>query len=426
MGSLPDQASNSSSRFSSLQVSIIEGPFVVELAYRKDPSPLKVNLGVGAYRDDDGQPWPLPVVKEARKRIAAGDWHHEYLNPRGNDQLLEGSKRVIFGPDIDAQLGASIANIQTIAGTGANSLIARFVGRHLQPANIWLPDPTWTNHFKIWSENAPGVQQRLYPYYDAASRAFDFDGAVAALRSGAAPGDAVLLHACAHNPTGLDPSRAQWARIADLCEEKGLFVIFDIAYQGFASGDLDHDAWAVRHFAARPRLEVAVCQSFSKNLGLYGERVGVLHIVPARAAGAVTAAAVQSQLVGMQRADISMGPRFGSEVAALILSDPGLYALWQEDLAVISGRIETMRQALYDELVRLGTPGDWRHIVEQKGMFSYTGLDAEDAAALQSQYHIYLLPSGRVSICGLRSGNVKYVAGAIHEVVLGKTKKSQT
>lgn len=327
---------------------------------------------------------------------------------------------MLFGSSLSSLDENAITSIQTVSGTGANSLAARFAGRYIKPGQIWLPDPTWVNHFKIWSENAPDVRQRQYPYYNPDTLSFNLEGMVEKLRREAVAGDAVLLHACAHNPTGLDPTQQQWREIAALCEEKQLFVIFDVAYQGFASGNLDTDAWAVRHFlTAYPNLEFATCQSFSKNFGLYGERLGVLHMVTCRHPEASTACrAVRSRLINLQRPDISTTPRFGSDVAKLVLSSGDLFEMWLGDLKLMTDRLRAMRLALYNELVHLGTPGDWTHLVKQTGMFCYTGLTKNHAFVLRSKYHIYMLETGRLSVCGLTADNVKYVAESIHHSVL--------
>ncbi|KAI9146989.1 Aspartate aminotransferase [Paramyrothecium foliicola] len=408
------------SLFSSLETVPLDGAVVLEVAFREDTHKDKVNLGIGAYRDDHGQPWVLPVVKEAKVRLAAKkEWSHEYLLPQGDEGFLQSARALLFGDAArSSDVSAAIASIQVVSGTGANSLIARFIGRFMKSTQLWLPDPTWPNHLKIWSENAPGIRQRLYPYYDSTSRGFDFDGMMTTLRNDARDGDVIILHACAHNPTGIDPSQSQWREIATICEQKHLFVIFDVAYQGFASGDLDLDAWSVRYFLEQPNIEFATCQSFAKNLGLYGERVGVLHVVASRAAKIPSAArAIRSQLVILQRHDINTVARFGSEVAGLVLSSPELYAIWLDDLKTMTNRLKGMRQALHDELIRLGTPGDWSHLIRQTGMYGYTGLNKEQVAILKKRYHIYMLDTGRLTVCGLTPQNVEYVAQSINRAV---------
>ncbi|VUC31182.1 unnamed protein product [Clonostachys rosea] len=411
------------SRFSTLRPAQTDGPFALDAAFRADTDPRKVNLIIGAYRDDREEPWHLPSVTEAKRRLKVEHSHHEYLPLQGSPKFVEASRRVLFGPAIVQQQQPFLASIQTVSGTGANSLVAVFLEQeHLRPTNIWLPNPTWINHADIWKVNAPNVKMQWYPYYDDAKRELDFGAMVETLQRDCQEHDAILLHACAHNPTGRDPSQRQWRELAQLCLKKRLFVIFDSAYQGFASGDLDSDAWAIRHFVSYPSIELAVCQSFSKNLGLYGERVGALHMMVSRSNpnGANLAAAVQDNLIDLQRACVSMAPLFGSRIASEVLGNSDLEEMWKADLSTMSGRIKAMRSALHDELLQLRTPGSWDHITEQTGMFSYTGLSKEQVEELQLKHHIYLLPTGRASMCGVTSANVSYIARAIHEVVSGQ------
>lgn len=228
-------------------------------------------------------------------------------------------------------------------------------------------------------------------------------------------GSVILLHACAHNPTGVDPTMEEWKVIADKIKEKGHFPLFDSAYQGFASGDLDKDAAAVRFFAERG-FELFVAQSFAKNFGLYGERAGALHVV---VADAKTADPVHSQLNLFIRSSFSNPPKYGALIVAAVLKDKQLYAQWQESLRVMAGRIINMRELLYEALKKRNTPGDWKHIISQIGMFSYTGLTAKHVQRLIKEFHVYLLSNGRISMAGLSASKVDYLADAIHAVVTG-------
>ncbi|OAQ58913.1 aspartate transaminase [Purpureocillium lilacinum] len=381
------------------------GAFELEAKFQADADPRKVNLIIGAYRSDSAEPW---------QKLNIQSLHHEYLPLRGNQKLIEAARLLIFGRKFIQEAGRSIASIQTVAGTGANSLIAMLLEKHVQPARIWLPNPTWANHRDIWTTNAPGISLRWFPYYNDSTQSFDFEAMMATLKQNARDNDAVLLHVCAHNPTGSDPTEREWMEIAQLCDEKNLFVIFDSAYQGLASGNPELDAWPVRHFCSHSAVEFAVCQSFSKNFGLYGERTGVLHVVVSRAASQGHAKLVEERLVELQRALISMPPLLGSLIATEILTDENLMETWKKDLELMTRRMNAMRRSLYDELLRLQTPGNWEHIIKQTGMFSYTGLDKDDIALLQRDYHIYMLPSGRASICGIASENVTYIAQAIN------------
>ncbi|KAJ5249184.1 hypothetical protein N7468_000635, partial [Penicillium chermesinum] len=394
--------------------------FALNGAYFADTHPQKVSLGVGVYRTDDGKPWPLPVVEKAEKQLVAENdlMRHEYTTIEGDIPFNLVARNLMFGfeaGDKQSEEKARVATVQTVAGTGANHLGALFLAHHMKPRTVWLSDPSWANHQTIW--DLAGVPRKTYPYYHAETRLLDFDGMMATLESEAQEGDAVLLHACAHNPTGLDPTKEQWIAIADLCERKKLFPFFDSAYQGFASGSLEEDAWAVRYFFThKPDMEMCVAQSFSKNFGLYGQRVGAFHYVTNRSSTAIRDVIVNN-LCHLIRGEFSMGPRIGTTIVKKILNDEELVADWHRDLEVMSSRIKSMRQALYDELVRLQTPGTWKHIVEQNGMFSYTGLTPKQVHALKEKYHIYLLQSGRASISGLSEKNVVYVAQAIDDVV---------
>jgi aspartate aminotransferase len=387
--------------------------FGVMKQFAQDPAELKASLAIGVYRDEAGQPWILPTVRKVEKMIA-GDMatNHEYLPMEGLHAFVEAARDLLFG-NPDEQLASRIASLQTISGTGAVHLGARFLNDSLRPKRIWVSDPTWGNHHAILDMACADIEQKMYPYYDAATCSLNFAAMMQTLEAEAQAGDLILLHACAHNPTGIDPSKEQWKQIADLCERKALFPFFDSAYQGFASGDVDEDAWAVRHFVQRGTLELVVAQSFSKNFGLYGQRVGAFHLVVADEQSRDKAL---SHLIYLQRAEISNPPVYGARIVALILNNEELKKEWEQDLLVMSGRIKTMRAALYAALKELGTPGSWQHIVDQNGMFSYTGLSEKHVLALRKE-HIYLLTSGRASISGLNKDNVGFVAKAIDKVI---------
>ncbi|KAJ5992096.1 pyridoxal phosphate-dependent transferase [Penicillium sp. IBT 35674x] len=409
------------SLFSGLSPTPADEPFAVNGAYIQDTYPDKVNLGIGVYRTSDGSPWPLRVVEEAEKQLhqASDVNRHEYLTIQGDREFLRLASNLVFGFDETKQAQAEehksrVVSIQTVSGTGANRLGAELLARNIRPGCVWVPDPTWANHHTIWE--LAGVERKSYPYYDSATKSFDFEGTFRTLSS-ANKNDVVILHACAHNPTGADPTKEQWKLLAELCNAKGLIPFFDLAYQGFASGNLEHDAWAIRHFFSyNPRLEFCVAQSFSKNFGLYGQRVGALHVVTSTASEEVPQNLL-SNLCHLVRGEYSMAPRGGSEIVRTVLGSEALKEKWYEDLVTMSERIRQMRQALFDELIRLQTPGDWTHILKQIGMFTYVGLSEEQVFKIRSKHHIYMLKSGRISISGLNESNVKYVAKGIDDVV---------
>ncbi|KAJ7172588.1 aspartate aminotransferase [Mycena filopes] len=390
--------------------------FQLTAAYKEDSFDKKVNLGVGAYRDDDNKPWILPVVKEATRILLSDETlDHEYLPITGLPEFTTAAAKLILGPSSPALAEDRVASVQTISGTGANHLGALFLSRFYQwgtsEKKVWLSNPTWANHHAIFKN--VGIEPVEYPYYDPKTIGLDFTGFVNSLKT--APERSVfLLHACAHNPTGVDPTQEQWTSIAEIMYAKKHYVFLDCAYQGFASGDLDKDAWAVRFFVEKG-VSLLVCQSFAKNAGLYGERVGALHIVsPSKE----TSVKVKSQLSVLQRSEISNPPTHGARIVSLILNNPSMFEAWKVDIRTMAGRIIDMRKELYRLLTEeLHTPGNWDHIVNQIGMFSFTGISPSQSKALISEAHVYLTGNGRISMAGLNTKNVRYFASSLDNVV---------
>ncbi|KAF8921397.1 aspartate aminotransferase [Mucidula mucida] len=389
----------------------------VDRRLQADDFAKKINLGVGAYRDDSDKPWVLPVVKKAeQKLLSTPNIDHEYLPITGLPEFTGAAAKLILGSDSLAIAEGRVTSVQTISGTGANHLGALFVARFYTwggNKQVFLSDPTWVNHFAIFKN--VGVEPLTYPYYNPATIGLDFDGLIASLTS-APPRSIYLLHACAHNPTGVDPTKEQWGKIADVMLEKGHYAFFDCAYQGFASGDLDGDAWAVREFVRRG-VSLLVCQSFAKNAGLYGERVGALHVV---SPDKETADRVKSQLSVLQRSEISNPPTYGARIVSMILNDRGMFEEWKRDVVTMSGRIIEMRKQLFQLLtVELKTPGNWDHIVNQIGMFSFTGVTPDQSKALTEKAHVYLTVNGRISMAGLNTHNIRYFAESLDRAVRG-------
>lgn len=258
---------------------------------------------------------------------------------------------------------------------------------------------------------------QTYPYFSPSTKGLDFSGMLAAIKD-APQGSIILLHACAHNPTGVDPTKQQWKEIAQLVREKRHFPFFDCAYQGFASGDLENDAWAVRYFVEQG-FEMCVAQSFAKNFGLYGERAGAFHFVTGPGLDASnTIQRISSQLAILQRSEISNPPAYGARIASTVLNDPKLFKEWEANLRTMAGRIKDMRSSLRGKLEELnGKEGSWKHITEQIGMFSFTGLTAAQTLRLKDEFHVYMTKNGRISMAGLNTGNVDYVARSIEQVV---------
>ncbi|KAI1775740.1 pyridoxal phosphate-dependent transferase [Hypoxylon cercidicola] len=388
-------------------------------AYRADQDPKKVDLGIGAYRDDNAKPWVLPVVKKADETLRNDpELNHEYAPIAGIASFTSKAAELILGGvDSPAIKEKRVTSVQTISGTGAVHLGALFLARfYTGSKKVYISDPTWANHNQIFSN--VGIPIAQYPYFSKETKGLDFEGMKAALH-GAPEGSIILLHACAHNPTGVDPTMEQWKEIAELLRVKKHFPFFDTAYQGFASGDLMRDNAAVRYFVDQG-FELVVAQSFAKNFGLYGERAGCFHVVTAPAPDAEsTIGRIASQLAILQRSEISNPPLYGARIASIVLNDPKLFAEWEENLRTMSGRIITMRKALRAKLEELGTPGTWNHITDQIGMFSFTGLTEPQVLKIRSDFHIYMTKNGRISMAGLNTKNVEYVAKAIDQIVRG-------
>ncbi|GLC63912.1 aspartate transaminase aat1 [Pleodorina starrii] len=382
--------------------------------WRADPDPRKLNLGVGAYRTEEGKPYVLKAVREAEQQILADPaMNKEYLPISGNAEFNRLARTLALGPNSPAIREARVATVQALSGTGSLRVGAEFLSTHLPasfPRIVYLPNPTWGNHKSIFGK--AGFQVREYRYFDAATRGLDFGGMTADLTA-APPGSVVLLHACAHNPTGVDPSREQWRQLLELTRRTRLVPFFDSAYQGFASGDLDADAAAVRLFA-EAGLELVLAQSFAKNMGLYGERAGALSVVTK---SREVATRVESQLKLVIRPMYSNPPMHGAAIAARVMGDPKLNAMWQEELRGMAKRIKAMRQVLYDQLRARNIPGDWSFVLKQIGMFSFTGLSRSQCETLVKKWHIHLTLDGRISMAGLSADTAPYLAEAIADVV---------
>uniref|UniRef100_A0A672QPU4 Aspartate aminotransferase n=1 Tax=Sinocyclocheilus grahami TaxID=75366 RepID=A0A672QPU4_SINGR len=391
--------------------------FKLTADFREDQNPSKVNLGVGAYRTDEGQPWVLPVVRKVEKMIADDhSLNHEYLPILGLPEFRSSASQIALGEDSPAIKDNRVGAVQCLGGTGALKIGAEFLRRWYNGTDntktpIYVSAPTWENHNAVFS-NAGFEDIRPYKYWDAGKRGLDLEGFLSDLES--APDHSIfVLHACAHNPTGTDPTQDQWKQISDVMKRKSLFAFFDSAYQGFASGNLDKDAWAVRYFVSQG-FELFCAQSFSKNFGLYNERVGNLTVV---AKDQDNLNRVLSQMEKIVRITWSNPPSQGARLVAITLNTPELFAEWKDNVKTMADRVLLMRAQLKEKLKALGTPGTWEHITEQIGMFSFTGLNPKQVEYLVKEKHIYLMASGRINMCGLTTKNIDYVAESIHEAV---------
>ncbi|KAL4784381.1 pyridoxal phosphate-dependent transferase [Aspergillus varians] len=386
--------------------------FALTVEYLADPFPKKVNLGQGTYRDNNGQPWILPSVRESRRILEEMGLYHEYLPILGLKGLREKSAELVFG-DGYSGVSSRLATTQAVSGTGSLHLagkILKYCAQSNALPKVYIPTPTWSNHHLVFS--SLGFECVSFQYYDPSDKSLDITSYLSTLRA-AEPGSIIILHACAHNPTGLDPSIEQWKEIGSIVKERGLFPLFDAAYLGFNSGDYDRDAWPIRHFVSELGLESAVCLSFAKSMGLYGERVGCLLLATSTPEIAGNA---QSVLESLQRSEISNPPAFGARIAETILSDKKLRSLWFEDLKTMSGRIQEMRRALFEGLGKYSS-GNWDHLIRQSGMFGFLGLSRDVVRILKDEYHIYMAENSRISIAGLNTENVEYVARSIGQVL---------
>ncbi|XP_059179795.1 aspartate aminotransferase, cytoplasmic [Centropristis striata] len=391
--------------------------FKLSQDFANDQFPHKVNLGVGAYRTDEGQPWVLPVVKKVEKIIVHDDrLNHEYLPILGLPDFRSSASKIALGDDSSAIQENRVGAVQCLGGTGALKMGAEFLRRFYNGNNntktpVYVSAPTWENHNAVFA-NAGFEDVRPYKYWDAARRGLDLDGFLGDLES--CPEHSIfVLHACAHNPTGTDPTQRQWMQIAEIMMRRKLFVFFDSAYQGFASGSLEKDAWAVRYFVSMG-FEMFCAQSFSKNFGLYNERVGNLTIV---ARDADNLKRILSQMEKIVRTTWSNPPSQGARIVAITLNSPELFSEWKDNVKTMADRVLLMRAQLKAKLQALGTPGTWDHITEQIGMFSFTGLNPRQVEYMVKERHIYLMASGRINMCGLTTKNIDYVAESIYEAV---------
>ena len=309
----------------------------------------------------------------------------------------------------DAKDSRPIAAVQSLSGTGALRLAGHFLSEYSPGKTVYLPNPTWGNHNKIFAQSSVPVNS--YKYYNPKTIGLDFEGMKADIKA-APSGSVILLHACAHNPTGIDPSHEQWKELSALIKDKEHLVLFDSAYQGFASGDAEADAFAVRLFLEEGH-SMMICQSFSKNFGLYGERVGALSIT---AQSADEAERITSQLKATARAMYSNPPIHGAHIVKRIMTDPKLEAQWRQDCKHMATRIQDMRTALAASLEAAGSTLDWSHVTQQIGMFCYSGMSEDEVQRLGDEHHVYLTSNGRISMAGVTPENVQYLADAMHEV----------
>ena len=377
--------------------------------FNADPNPNKVNLGVGVYYDDAGKVPLLECVKRAEKLRMETAPNRGYLPIDGLATYDRAVQELVFGADSPAVREKRVVTVQALGGTGGLKIGADFLRRVDPNATVWISNPSWENHRALFE--AAGFVVEAYPYYDPKTRGLDFNGMASALEKLPA-GAIVVLHACCHNPTGVDLNPEQWSRVIEIVRRRGLVPFLDLAYQGFGDG-IDADGAIVRRFADAMS-SVFVASSFSKSFSLYGERVGALSIL---AASADEAARVLSQIKRIVRTNYSNPPTHGGQVVASVLTTPELRTLWEKELGGMRERIKAMRTALVDGIHARAPGADFGFILAQRGMFSYTGLSKAQVDRLREEYSIYAIDTGRICVAALNSANVKIVAEAIAKAI---------
>ncbi len=376
-------------------------------AFKNDPSADKVNLGVGVYKDEAGRTPVLQCVKAAENMLLEQEGTKSYLPISGDPVYAAEVQKLLFGPESEVLSNRRAATAHAPGGTGALRVGGELLKKFYPEAKVWISDPTWANHKGVFT--AAGFALAEYAYYDPTTKDVDFTAMLASLESVPA-GDIVLLHACCHNPSGVDLSAAQWQELAALAREKGWIPFLDFAYQGFGDS-VEADRCGVEAFAAIG-VDFFVASSFSKNFGLYNERTGALTLVSPTAKEAAVA---MSHLKTTIRVIYSNPPAHGGLVVATVLSNPELHALWLDELADMRDRIKAMRGALVEGLKARGVQGDFSFITRQRGMFSFSGLSDEVVAWLRENRSIYVVGGGRINLAGLTQANIGYVCDAIAE-----------
>lgn len=374
--------------------------------HANDPRPQKVDLGVGVFRTAEGETPVLDVVKIAEQRLVDTQSSKAYIGTAGDPSFNAAMQAMTFADAVDED---RLMTIQAPGGSGSLRVAASLILRARPEATVWVSDPTWANHIPLLG--GAGLTLKPYPYYDTEKHVIRIDAMLETLRQVPA-GDLVLLHACCHNPSGLDPTEEEWRAIADVVVERELVPFIDMAYQGFAES-LNADAFAVRHMAGRVQ-EMIVTNSCSKNFGLYRDRVGTLSILAADAASRDT---VYSQVNNVVRTIYSVPPDHGAVVVATILNDPELKAAWRVELATMRARLREMRVLLNDALQARAPQHDFSHLVRAVGMFCFLGVTADQVARLKKDYGVYMVDSSRINTAGITAHNVNYLADAIAAVL---------
>jgi aspartate/tyrosine/aromatic aminotransferase len=378
-------------------------------AFRKDSNPKKVNLGVGVYKDETGNTPILASVKEAEQRILQRAKTKTYLPIDGLPAFNAATQQLLFGGDHEIVTSKRAATAQAPGGTGALRMAADTIAKLMKGARVWISNPTWPNHPSVFQ--SAGLEVKSYPYFNAATNDLDFEGMMATLRE-IPEGDVLLLHGACHNPTGVDLTPAQWQQVAEVVTQRKLLPLIDFAYQGFADG-LDEDAVGLRTIA-KSGVDFFVANSYSKNFGLYSERIGALTVVAQTEEAAQTILSHVKQAI---RANFSNPPEHGAAIVAEVLNDPKLRAQWEREVGEMRDRINGLRHLFVETLNEKGVQRDFSFITRQRGMFSFSGLTPDQVKALRDDYSIYIVGSGRISVAGMSEESMDYLCEAIADIL---------
>ncbi|NIH16148.1 amino acid aminotransferase [Serratia symbiotica] len=377
--------------------------------FHTDARQNKINLGIGTYQDETGKTPVLTSVKKAEQYLLENETTKNYLGIEGIPAFANCTQELLFGKQSTIIADKRARTAQTPGGTGALRVAADFIANQTNAKRIWISNPSWPNHKNVFT--AVGLEVREYTYYDAANHALDFDGLLGSLKQAQAD-DVVLFHGCCHNPTGIDPTAEQWRQLAELSAIHGWLPLFDFAYQGFAKG-LEEDAEGLRIFAVQHQ-ELIVASSYSKNFGLYNERVGACTLM---ATDVETADCAFSQVKAAIRANYSNPPSHGAAIVATILTNDALRTLWVQELTDMRQRIHSMRQLFVNTLQEKVAQKDFEFIISQNGMFSFSGLTKEQVLRLRDEFGVYAVNSGRVNVAGMTPDNMAPLCEAIVAVL---------
>ncbi|MBE1302064.1 MAG: aminotransferase class I/II-fold pyridoxal phosphate-dependent enzyme [Alteromonadaceae bacterium] len=379
-------------------------------AYREDTNPNKIDLGVGVYKDEQGNTPILDSVAEAQKILLNEETSKTYITPQGVQGYIDGMLGLLLGKGHPVLVADRVAAVQAPGGCGALRILAELINRCQEGATVWVSDPTWANHIPLME--SAGLKIEKYPYFDKATGGINFDAMAESLKANAKKGDIVLLHGCCHNPTGADLTKEQWHTVLEIAQSTGFTPFVDTAYQGFGDG-LEEDAYGLR-LLAENLPEMLIAASCSKNFGLYRERVGLAVIITNDSA---TRGILQSQIQSVARGSYSMPPSYGGALVNIILNSEELNQKWQNEVAAMRNRMQDLRVLLVDKLNEKGASTDFSFVTKQKGMFSFLCISPEQVQRMRNEHSVYFVDSSRVNIAGISKSNVDRLAEALVSVL---------